>query len=47
MDVPIVKQIWDLIQLLAFDSVQSAVAQGVDVVIIDTAGRLQQDQFNE
>ncbi|HNQ00539.1 MAG TPA: signal recognition particle-docking protein FtsY, partial [Bacteroidia bacterium] len=41
VDVPIVKQAMGSDPAsVAFDSVQSAVAQGVDVVIIDTAGRL-------
>jgi fused signal recognition particle receptor len=31
----------------AFDTLQSAVAQNSDIVIIDTAGRLLKNQFNE
>ncbi len=41
VDVPIIKQpMGSDPAAVAFDTVQSAVAQGVDVVIIDTAGRL-------
>ena len=41
IDVPIVKQAMGSDPAsVAFESVQSAVAQGVDVLIIDTAGRL-------
>ena len=41
VDVPIIKQpMGSDPASVAFDTVQSAVAQGVDVVIIDTAGRL-------
>lgn len=41
VDVPIVKQAMGSDPAsVAFDTVQSAVAQGVDVAIIDTAGRL-------
>jgi fused signal recognition particle receptor len=38
--VPIVRQKWGLIPSVAFDTLQSAVAQDADIVIIDTAGRL-------
>jgi signal recognition particle GTPase len=37
----LLSKIWVLILLLAFDTLQSAVAQDADIVIIDTAGRLQ------
>jgi nucleoside-triphosphatase THEP1 len=36
----LLSKIWGLILLSAFDTLQSAVAQDADIVIIDTAGRL-------
>ena len=47
--VPVIKQkMGSDPAAVAFDTLQSAKAQGADVVIIDTAGRLpQQDQPNE
>jgi fused signal recognition particle receptor len=36
----LLSKIWVLIPSVAFDTLQSAVAQDADIVIIDTAGRL-------